>query len=113
MARARYDVAIVGAGTAGCVLAGRLSEDPHRSVVLLEAGKHYRTLGEFPQALRYSLIMSACMPTDTHNWAFSGRLREGTTQPAPRGKVIGGSSTINGAMFLRGAPPDFDAWAAR
>lgn len=107
-----YDIIIVGGGTAGCVLAARLSENPGRSVLLLEAGPHYGSGVAWPPALRDAVNMSACLPTDAHNWGFSGDLGRGRTQLAPRGRVVGGSLAINGGLFIRGAPQDFDDWAA-
>ena len=108
----RYDVIVIGAGSAGAILAARLSEDPGRSVLLLEAGPDYPTLEALPYKLRHGLITAAdAMPSD-HTWGMRGRYTpEAEIALVPRGKVTGGSSAINGEMFLRGIPEDFDLWA--
>ncbi len=108
----RYDVIIVGAGSAGCVLAARLSENPHRKVLLLEAGPHFVGVDSFPPELRYGGILSSMAPDHPNNWAFSATLRPGVEQIVPRGKVVGGSSALNGTLFTRALPEDFNSWAA-
>lgn len=107
-----YDVIVVGAGTSGCALAARLSEDSRRSVMLIEAGRRYRGIEALPPALRYSGVFSSMAPNDPNNWSFLATLRAGVNQPLPRGRVVGGSSAVNGTLFTRGLPEDFDAWAA-
>jgi choline dehydrogenase len=108
----RYDVIIVGAGSAGCVLAARLSEDPRRKVLLLEAGPHFSSVDSFPRELKYGGILSSMAPDHPNNWAFAATLRPGVEQIVPRGKVVGGSSALNGTLFTRGLPEDFNGWAA-
>ncbi len=108
----RYDVIIVGAGSAGCVLAARLSENPRRKVLLVEAGPHFHGVDRFPRELKYGGILSSMAPDHPNNWAFSATLRPGVEQIVPRGKVVGGSSALNGTLFTRALPEDFNGWAA-
>ena len=110
----RYDVVIVGGGSAGCTLAARLSEDPDRSVLLLEAGPDYTGLEHLPDELKLGYRQEATDIDSPFNWAYRG---QGTPeQKVPmqvaRGKVIGGSGSVNGQVFLRGVPEDYDNWAA-
>lgn len=99
-------VVIAGAGTAGCVLAARLSEDPATEVVILEAGPHYRP-GRWPVELTHSHRVIR----ETHDWGF---LAQAGASPrlvhVPRGRVVGGSSVTNGAIALRGLPEHYDEW---
>ena len=110
----KYDVVIVGGGSAGCTLATRLSEDPNRSVLLLEAGPDYPDTESIPDELKLGYSQDASDIDSPFNWAYKG---QGTPeQQVPmqvaRGKVIGGSGSINGQVFLRGVPEDYDNWAA-
>jgi choline dehydrogenase len=107
-----YDVVIVGAGSAGAPLAARLSEDPKRSVLLLEAGPRFTGAAAYPPELRHGGVLSAMMPGHPNNWGLVATLGEGMLQPLARGKVVGGSSALNGTLFTRGHKADFDEWAA-
>ncbi|MBX6322904.1 MAG: choline dehydrogenase, partial [Rhodospirillaceae bacterium] len=104
-----YDYIIVGAGSAGCVLASRLSEDPHTQVLLLEAGGRDSSLYiQMPSALSIPMNM------DRYNWRYETEPEPGLggrRLHCPRGKVLGGSSAINGMVYVRGNALDYDTWA--
>lgn len=113
----KYDHIVVGGGTAGCILAAKLSEDPHRSVLLLEAGPEYPDFEQLPDMLKYGwglINLQARAAGSPYNWSFTGTAtpQQSKPMPVPRGKVLGGSSAINGQTFIRGAPEDFDTWAS-
>lgn len=109
---ATHDVVIVGAGSSGCVLAARLSENPARRVLLVEAGPHYPTLHDYPSELLQANSLAASLPGQPHNWSFTGTLLPGLTYAISRGRVVGGSSALNGTYFIRGRPEDHDHWAS-
>ena len=102
-----YDAIIVGAGSAGCVLAARLSEDPARSVLLLEAGPDYPDLASLPPE-----IASSYAATYTHDWGYAsepGLL--GRAIALRRARLVGGCSATNAAIALRGTSQDYDEWS--
>ena len=103
-----YDDIIVGGGSAGAVLAARLSEDPARQVMLFEAGPDYATVELTPADLRNCWRMSL----REHDWGFTAEAVPGRVIPYPRGRVVGGSSAVNAAIALRGVPADYDEWAS-
>lgn len=108
MKEAIYDYIIVGAGSAGCVLANRLTEDGRRRVLLLETGGSDKSLFiQMPTAL------SIPMNTSKYAWQFETEPEpylDNRRMHCPRGKVLGGSSSINGMVYVRGHARDFDEW---
>ncbi len=110
----KYDHIVVGGGTAGCIVAARLSEDPDRSVLLLEAGPDYPDFDHLPDMLKLgwgTVNLEARAAGSPFNWSFTGiGTAEQAEMPVPRGRVLGGSSAINGQTFIRGAPEDYDTW---
>ena len=106
---ATYDHIVIGAGSAGCVVANRLSADPDRTVLLIEAGGKDRH-----PLVRLPMLMGKLMHSGIYNWRYH-------TEPEPefdnrevywpRGKALGGTSTINGMIYVRGNRADYDRWA--
>ena len=109
----KYDVIVIGAGSGGGALATRLAEDPNRSVLLLEAGPDYVDLEQTPDDLKFGYAPRASEMGAPHNWSFTGKGSATRSEDVvvPRGKVVGGTSAINGQVFLRGVPEDYDSWA--
>jgi choline dehydrogenase len=103
----QYDDIIVGAGSSGAVLAARLSENPNRSILLLEAGPDYRTIEETPHDLLRTMISLV-----NHDWGWTARATPQREIAFTRGKVTGGCSAVNVSIAIRGVPADFDEWAA-
>jgi choline dehydrogenase len=103
---------VVGAGSAGGALAARLSEDPDRRIVLIEAGPDYAQREEVPAPICNAYEMSV----DGHDWGLTGFFIEPADardpQPYPRGRLVGGSSAVNAAIAQRGTVADFEQWVA-
>lgn len=105
-----YDYVIAGAGTAGCVLANRLSEDPNNRVCLIEAGPK-----DTHPFIHVPALVGAALTLRNLSWGLDTvpqKNLNGRRIPIPRGRVLGGSSSVNGMVYFRGHPRDYDGWAA-
>ena len=104
-----YDYVIVGAGSAGCVLAARLSEDPDVKVALLEAGGS-DSRPEIAMPIAFPMLLKSSVDWDLYGEPEPGL--GGRRLYLPRGKVLGGSGSINAMIYIRGNRADYDGWAA-
>ena len=105
-----FDVVVAGGGSAGCVLATRLTENPSTTLCLIEAGGR-----DYNPWIHIPLGFGKLVPNPSVNWGYETEPEphlNGRRLSWPRGKVLGGSGSINGLVFLRGAPSDYDGWEA-
>ena len=105
-----FDYVVVGGGSAGCVVAGRLSENPQLTVCLLEAGGPDGSI-----FIRAPLGFAATAPLGIHSWGYNTTPQAGLNGRCgfqPRGKVMGGSSSVNAMVYTRGNAGDYDRWAS-
>src|SRR5438094_9727835 len=103
-----YDYIVVGAGSAGAAVANRVSAGPRNKVLLLEAGRASHPWSFIP------IGMARLITNPAANWLYSSEPEASTNGrrlPVPRGKLLGGSSSINGMVFVRGQSQDYDTWA--
>src|ERR1700712_3551983 len=105
-----YDYIIIGAGSAGCVMANRLASDPSVTGLLIESGAdHSSPLIAMPRGIGKLLA-----PGNPHVWDYQASRGQGMTDELwLKGRAIGGSSSVNGMVYVRGAPADYDAWEAQ
>jgi choline dehydrogenase len=111
MKKIQFDYIVVGAGSAGCVMANRLSSDLDNQVLVLEAGPLDRTpFIKIPGAFAYFMF------SKKYNWRYEAEtvddIRKGEAMFCPRGKTLGGSSAVNGMVYIRGHKSDYDQWAS-
>lgn len=116
----KWDYIIVGAGSAGIPLACKISEDPSINVLLIDAGKNYEEISTTPNEIKNTSnkilnneneYLSSISLNSEHSWGYIAQANH--VKPKihiPRGKIFGGSSSINGLVFLRGMPADYDSW---
>ena len=104
----KFDYIVVGGGSAGCAVANRLSENDTNKVLLIEAGRSSHPISRLPAS--FALLIDNPLA----NWRYRSEPEENTGNreiPIPRGKLLGGSSSINGLVFVRGNKLDYDTWA--
>ncbi|MGV9746717.1 mycofactocin dehydrogenase MftG [Rhodococcus zopfii] len=111
MLPAHADVVVVGGGSCGSVVAARLSDDPDRSVLLVEAGPGYRSVLETPTEIRDAATVPVG-PRSSWTTTFPARLTPEIVTTVSRGRVLGGSGAVNGAYFVRARPGDLARWPA-
>jgi choline dehydrogenase len=115
MSDIQFDYVVIGAGSAGCVIANRLSADPNLRVALIEAGESDK---RFPLNLKVKLPFGNIflLPDDRYNWKDEFIASEANPDrriPCPRGKLVGGCSAVNGTVYMRGHSSDYDEWEAQ
>jgi len=102
-----YDILIIGAGSSGSAIAARASENPNLNILLVEAGPDYSDISSTPR----DIINSHNNSYSAHDWGLKYNPTASRTSPFPRGRVTGGSSSVNTTIALRGIPEDYDEWA--
>jgi choline dehydrogenase len=107
VARMGYDVVVVGGGSAGCVLATRLSEDADRTVMLVEAGPDHPDVRSLPRD-----VVDASEPTVGHDWGYTADAELDRGIPVPRARIMGGCSATNACFALRGSQDVYEGWEA-
>jgi predicted dehydrogenase (TIGR03970 family) len=118
---ATFDYIVIGAGAAGCALAAALTDEASCAVLLIEAGRYYGRIDQYPTLLQrmdqysFSLAPGQSYPAKPRysmfTWSYQGQLNEFLQARVVRGRVVGGSSAVNGGEFTRGRPQDYDSWA--